>query len=98
MFDTALLGVSMYLLFERMYDLLKDNVIITCYVSGIGSLCGFRVSCLRQKGTNEFQRLGWAAGLAFYSHFHGNGANHCGLHLLARCRSQRIGNGANGEG
>jgi hypothetical protein len=40
MLDIALWGLSMYLLFERMYGLLKDNVIITCYVSGIGSRCG----------------------------------------------------------
>jgi hypothetical protein len=38
MLDIALWGVSMYLLFERMYDLLKDNVTITRCVSGIGSL------------------------------------------------------------
>jgi hypothetical protein len=60
----------MYLLFERMYDLLKDNVIITRCVSGIGSLCGLGYLGFVRKGRIESQRLGWAARLAFHSYFH----------------------------
>jgi hypothetical protein len=50
MFDIALWGVSMYLPFERMYDLLKDNFIITRCVSGIGSRCGLGYLAFARKG------------------------------------------------